>query len=52
MVRVPGNVGRNFGEGQEGQDGSLWVLDTEGFGSVEQNGNYDAKIFLLGILLS
>lgn len=33
-------------------DKNLWVFDTEGFGSVEQDGKYDAKVFLLGILLS
>lgn len=33
-------------------DMNVWVLDTEGFGAMEQDGTYDAKIFLLGILLS
>ena len=31
---------------------NVWVFDTEGFGSVEQDGKYDAKVFLLGIMLS
>jgi hypothetical protein len=30
----------------------VWVLDTEGFGSIEKDSSYDGKIFLLSLLLS
>jgi len=30
----------------------LWILDTEGFGSLDQDSKYDAKIFLLSVLFS
>lgn len=30
----------------------VWLLDTEGFGSIEQDSSYDGKIFLLSLLLS
>lgn len=30
----------------------VWLLDTEGFGSMEKDSSYDGKIFLLSLLLS
>jgi hypothetical protein len=30
----------------------IWVLDTEGFGSVHRDSHYDAKIFLFTLLVS
>jgi hypothetical protein len=31
---------------------SVWVLDTEGFGAIDRDDNYDVKIFLLATLIS
>lgn len=31
---------------------NVWVFDTEGFGSLEKDAKHDARVFLLGILLS
>ena len=33
-------------------DQKLLIIDTEGFGGIEENQNHDSKIFLLAILLS
>lgn len=30
----------------------LWVMDCEGFGSLEKDGHYDAKMFLLCLLFA
>eukprot|EP00965_Chrysotila_dentata_P147085 4856462-Pleurochrysis_carterae.AAC.1 len=36
----------------EGSEGSLVLLDTEGLASMEQDESYDAQIFALAVLLS
>lgn len=34
------------------KDRLLWVMDCEGFGSIEKDGHYDARMFLLCLLFS
>ena len=31
---------------------NILIIDTEGIGSLEEDSNHDAKIFVLGILIS
>jgi septin family protein len=30
----------------------IWIIDTEGFGSIEKDSTYDGKIFLMNFLIS
>lgn len=30
----------------------IWIVDTEGFGSIEKDSSYDGKIFLMNFLIS
>jgi predicted GTPase len=31
---------------------NIWLIDTEGFGSIEKDAEHDGKLFLLNLLLS
>lgn len=31
---------------------NIWIVDTQGFGSIDKDSTYDGKIFLMNLLLS